>query len=214
MPRATFSAYIHTRLERPSIEGPWPIPFGADEAMRITAYLVEDGWLPRLGPPAGQDEVGIINLADAGWLLAGRPPETKARRWAGLAREKLVRDLRLGWDAFMQDWPLQVADAARVEEFAAYYDQATDDDVRFDAMSLALYSFDERQQEAPTPRLEAWFDDRLRRDFPLFGHPVRYWSCLQHPELEPSDPEYSFAISVQMRRIYWDCLRPLALKRG
>ncbi len=204
--RAAFAAHVHLKLERTSPSAPWLPVIGRDAARQVTEYLLSEGWRPKLGPPHEQEDVHTHYLAEAEWHLVPRPPETSATRWAGAARNVLERDLVLGSSDWMQDWPLEVSDARRIDEFLAYYDAATDDDVRFDTMALLLYCFDERAREAREPRLEAWFDHTLRRDFALHGQLVRYWSWLDRPVL---DDENSWAISPQLRRIFWDGLKLL-----
>lgn len=207
--QARFSAYVHLRLERPAGRGPWVVPVTVRDAQLVTEGLAHDGWQPRLGPPFDQD-VGET-LWDGEYLLEKTPPYTRAPRWERAAADKVTRDLRLPPDALEwdQDWPLSVANADQLEEITAYYDRADDDAVRFDTMSLALYAFDEQQQRGGSAALERWFDDRVRRDFRLHGHLIRYWSCLGVPDA--SLEEYGFAIAPQMRRLYFESLRPLAI---
>jgi hypothetical protein len=109
------------------------------------------------------------SYADGRWFLTDPPPDTEATRYGHPARTRLDQDLQLGSADWMQDWPLEVARTARLDEFLDYYDRADCDEVRHDAMWLALHAAE--RQLVPAPRWD-WFDSRLRQRFPLHAHAV------------------------------------------
>lgn len=134
---------------------------------------------------------------DARYFLTDPPPDTEATRYGHPARERLDRELALGSAPWMQDWPLEVARTARLDEFLAYYDRADCDEVRHDAMWLALHAAE--RQLVPAPRWD-WFDSRLRQRFPLHAHAV--FQLGRHPE---------DGFGGRLHALGLSCLRPVRL---
>ncbi|RLB49193.1 MAG: hypothetical protein DRJ42_21565 [Deltaproteobacteria bacterium] len=80
-------------------------------------------------------------------------------------------------EPWMQDWPLLVADPARVEEFIELYEASTEDEERFALMELVLCSLDEMPDAGKSlwPRVE----ELLVIAGPLHAYPVIEWSCVE-----------------------------------
>jgi hypothetical protein len=145
--------------------------------------------------------------------------QTHASEYAGGAKEILETELKLVSSQWMQDWPLEVSDSSRVEEFCNFYDRTTDLLVKFDTMQLALFSYEDLVRLSNVnwtqinESLSEWFDLRLRRDFALHGNTIAYWAALDResndPELSSTDPEFVFPMSGQLRRIWDDSLIPI-----
>lgn len=149
-------------------------------------------------------------------------PQTHALEYAGGANDTIEAELKLGSSHWMQDWPLEVSDPDRVEEFCAFYDRTADLIIKFDTMQLALFSYDDylrnsvfydRKQTQLDKTLSKWFDLTLSRDFALHGNTIAYWAALDResndPELSLADPQFVFPISGQLRRIWDDSLIPI-----
>ncbi|MEM6955748.1 MAG: hypothetical protein AAF645_08665 [Myxococcota bacterium] len=102
----------------------------------------------------------------------------------------------------MQDWPLEVADPNRVEEFLHLYAHSEDEEVRFALMELILYSLDERDDrgEARWSHVE----ELMVAAGPLHAQAVIYWSCLEQASdgaYKPiSRPDEQFGITPLARR--------------
>lgn len=113
------------------------------------------------------------DFSEGRWYITGPPPDTAADRYGHPARSRLDRDLGLPSEGWMQDWPLEVARWQDLDRYLEYYDAAGDDpdsdDVRHDAMWLALHAAEHRLE--PAPRWE-WFAERIRARFPLHAHAV------------------------------------------
>jgi hypothetical protein len=195
--------YVSLRLRRDEHLGPFHLPLGDDEAREVVSAALADRWIPGRG-----DREKIFD--EARWLVEGELEETDAPRWAGASCEILEDTLRLGSQNWMQDWPLEVADPRRLEEFCGFYDHATDPAVRFDVMWLVLCSYEQRLHQGPEPDVERWLDRVLRRDFPLHGHTVRYWARLDLAGRDHDDE--GRPLTPQMRRVWRDCLVPVPLR--
>ena len=202
---AKVRALFHTQLARDSGSATQLCPI-TEEHLRDLAR----GFSPGLdavkrsaGGPNGCARAGRELCTDGRWYVGTAPPDTGAPRYGGGASAVLEEALHLGSADWMQDWPLEVADRERVEEFRAYYDGAREPGVRFDVMQLLLFSYEHHPK---TPALDAWFDQALRRDFALHGHTILYWACLD------SNIDV-FEFTSWMRQIWWQSLVPAALAR-
>lgn len=206
---------IHGRLARGSAGGPFEVAFSRGQLREVLADALED-WAKEQSNDAliaGYETTYRIDV-DARWSMTNCPmPFTAAPRYSGGAQDILRRDLGVGWENWMQDWPLEVSDRARLDEFCAFYDQSADPFVMFDVMRLALFSYDEDRQLDEVH--SGWFEQALRRDFALHGHTVAYWAALDRPSDDPElthpDPEFVFTISGLLRRVWDAALIPIDL---
>ena len=78
-------------------------------------------------------------------------------------------------DEWMQDWPLEVADPSRLDEFLDLLKGAESEDDRVALMELVLYSLDEAD---PAKQREAWrvIGTMLERESGLYAREIIYWS--------------------------------------
>jgi hypothetical protein len=98
----------------------------------------------------------------------------------------------------MQDWPWEVADPERLDEFlAAYEDPSASDDERFVLMEMLLQSFEMRAREhgfdARWTRTLATLDQNVA----LHAYSIWYWSSLDGSE----DLEDHWLVTPDLRRI-------------
>ncbi len=203
---------VHGRLERASASKPFIIPLRVEQIGDLIEHAKEES-----ARDSGADERRgrRVRVPDARWRMKDcQIPRTSASEYAGKAQDVLESRFALGSAPWMQDWPLEVADPARVEEFCAFYDEATDPLVRFDVMQLALYSYDEQAEKSASSE---WFRKTLRRDFAIHGHTVAYWAALDREaddlELHRNDPEFAFGISGLLREVWETSLVRVEIER-
>jgi len=112
------------------------------------------------------------------------------RYWRFITPEALGRVARCaGVSDDPQDWPYEVPDASRVDEFIDLYEATVDDDERFALMELILYSLDESPEEVvlrwprvmPQAGRARWpqVEELLVAAGPLHAHQIIYWSCVE-----------------------------------
>lgn len=203
---------IHGRLVRASPNGPFMVPLAVDQIAELVEFAKEES---AQDDGSGERRERRLRDPDTRWRMKEcRISHTSAPQYAGKAQDFVESRFALGSAAWMQDWPLEVCDPARVAEFCAFYDEVTDPVVRFDVMQLALFSYDEQPEKSSS--LE-WFRTTLHRDFALHGHTVAYWAALDleadDPELQRADPELVFSISSLLREIWEASLFPVELER-
>jgi hypothetical protein len=97
----------------------------------------------------------------------------------------------------MQDWPWQVADAQRLDEFLAAYEYGgLNDDERFTLMEMILQSFEDL---AASTGFDARWDralDTIDRNIDLHASSVWYWSALDN-----DDPGALWLITPYLRSL-------------
>jgi hypothetical protein len=208
-PRRSVVGLIHGHLTRTLPGGAFSVTVRPDQVSEVLEHALSEWAKEEVSVPPDVPHPERYRVTDARWRMTECPiPTTRAPLYAGGAVRILEARLGLGSESWMQDWPLEVCNPARVEEFCAFYDQESDPIVKFDTMQLALYSYDECRRLDED--LSSWFERTLRRDFALHGNTVAYWAALERenddPELSLPEPEFVFRISGLLRRIWEDSL--------
>jgi hypothetical protein len=107
----------------------------------------------------------------------------------------------------MQDWPLEVADSSRVDEFCvAYESQEWEEVEKFALMELILYSIGDLEWEQQA----GWFErirPLLTRDFRVHLHTINYWRCSDELT-DDVDLDQLFPITPLMRQIWDEYFKP------
>jgi hypothetical protein len=111
-------------------------------------------------------------------------PEHLWRFPTGASVESLAKRFGLPNRPDMQDWPWEVADANRLDEFLTAYETAgLSDDERFTLMEILLQSFEDRARfHGFDPRWNRALE-ALDRNINLHAYSVWYWSDVEN-ELE------------------------------
>ncbi len=219
-PEKTITGLIHGNLAREFPHAPFIVTISLHQISKILADALAEWILNRssLDPETIHcpDHYRIHN--DARWGIKNcAVPFTRAPRYAGEAQATLNAEFELMSNSGMQDWPLEVSDPDRLEEFCAFYDQDIHPLVKFDTMQIALYSYDAsvRSTVAISESVSEWFDRTLGRDFALHGNTIAYWARLEResddPEFSLPDPEFVFRISGQLRQIWDRSLVPIEI---
>jgi hypothetical protein len=102
-------------------------------------------------------------------------PERFERYIAAATRARIAALASVPEDGWMQDWPLEVADPSRLDEFVDLLKRAESDDDRFALMELVLYSLDEAD---PAKQRDSWpvVQTMLEREPLLYAREIIYWS--------------------------------------
>jgi hypothetical protein len=119
-------------------------------------------------------------------------------RWpTAAAVDSLARRFGLTNDPMMQDWPWEVADADRIDEFLAVYESGElSDDARFTLMEIILQSFEDLGRTRDFDARWARTLDLLERSIDLHAHSVWYWSAL-----DTDDVNEQWLVTPFVRRI-------------
>lgn len=132
-------------------------------------------------------------------------PERFERYIGSATRAKIAALASVAGDDWMQDWPLEVADSSRLDEFIDLLTRAESDDDRFALMELVLYSFDEAE---PAKQREVWraIEAMLERDPILYAREIIYWSLGEETDdgtwkMDDLGEEEGFSITPLMRPV-------------
>lgn len=135
--------------------------------------------------------------------------ERHSRYSSRAAIAKLSALLRLPNDPGMQDWEIQVADHARLDEFlVAYGLPELDEDDRFTLMQLIVASLDDAVSAEPLfEPLWRRAAGLIRRDAHIHATTLAYWA-----RGNDRDPDHQFRITPRVRAL-WHEVRPAVRKR-
>ena len=223
-PNLKFLGLIHGHLSRVFPNDIFTVKVSISQIIEILEYALSEWSEEDVLKSSDVYLPECYRIEDARWRMKDcAVPQTNALEYGGTYQDILEAELNLGSSPGMQDWPLEVSDPDRVEEFCAFYDRQIDYSIKFDTMQLALFSYDDylrysrfsdRKRTQLDRTLAEWFDRRLRSDFAFHGNTIaHYWAALEReiddPELSVSDPEFVCAISGQLRRIWEDSLIPI-----
>ncbi len=108
-------------------------------------------------------------------------PEPKERYWTRQSIEKLALKFSLPHNDNMQDWPYEISDPNRVEEFFdALKDYATDQDTQFTLMDLVLQSLEESKIELFDSKIGFALQSYLKEHFETHAYQIWYWSAFDN----------------------------------
>ena len=121
------------------------------------------------------------------------------RYWTNKSIEKLANMFALPNYDYMQDWPYQVADPNRTEEFfnALKYFK-TEQDTQFTLMDLVLQSLEKSKIELSDSKLAYAIQRYLKRNYAIHAYQVWYWAAFD------TDLTDAWRISPFLREIWND----------
>ena len=124
-------------------------------------------------------------------------PEHLWRFDTAAAVDSLARRFCLPNDPRMQDWPWEVADPKRLDEFlAAYDDGGISDDERFTLMEIVIQSFEDLGPAIATDPRWGRTLEAIDRSIALHAHSVWYWSAV-----DSEAPEEQWLVTPFLRKI-------------
>ncbi len=90
----------------------------------------------------------------------------------------VASSLRVPYEDWMQDWPIEVADAARLAEFVGRCGKSEESEYRLLTMELILASLDRSFAEGgSSDQILASVESLIREDPEFFKPITEYWLC-------------------------------------
>lgn len=134
---------------------------------------------------------------------ATEPIEPPLRYWTQSSEVSLAARLRVPWEVVMQDWPWEVAEPERLDEYLGLYDALTDDDERFTLMDVMLQAVEE--QDSPLRLVQGWEElrQRIRQRPALHAWQMWYWRVWATATLTDA-----FFITPYTRELWWELYQP------
>jgi|SRR5580704_15336110 hypothetical protein len=165
----TVQALCHSKLAAAS-RGAWRYPLDDNAIVETIQQAYSDVWVDE---PARSR----VWLHDYGIASVART--VAPRYWECEGDIVPILGPRVTAESWMQDWPLDVSDPELLGPACDAYDRATDDQIRFTLMAVALWSYEEvlRRRGADDHARIAWLADRLHASFALHGHQVHRFAC-------------------------------------
>ena len=124
--------------------------------------------------------------------------EPKFRCGTAKARNSLIAKFNLPHEDWMQDWPYEVSEPEKIDQYFKYYDQVTDEDEKFYLMELLIQATDEQTEILKFNQYWLEVKTRLTKNFPIHEYTVHYWSSFENENLEDS-----WNITPYMRELWF-----------
>jgi len=115
-------------------------------------------------------------------------PEHLWRFWTKDSMENLAAKFQIPYDSSDQDWPWQVSDPNRLNEFiASYKNDGLTDDEKFTLMDLILQSFEDLESIEDLPKNSLWKEvyKFLDQNIDLHIYTVWYWADAYDFQISP-----------------------------
>lgn len=124
--------------------------------------------------------------------------EPKFRCGTAKAIYSVVIKFNLPHEEWMQDFPIEISDAEKIEDYFGFYDQVTDDDEKFVLMELLIQATTE--QPTSWDLYHSWLElkQRLIQDFLIHEYTVYYWCCFDNKDIEEC-----WSITPYMRELWY-----------
>jgi hypothetical protein len=92
--------------------------------------------------------------------------------WA--TAETVAKSIRVAHDSWMQDWPLEVADANRIEEFISHYDSEKNRECRIAIAVLIAESLNDAVAQGAASSQVLHQAGSILKNHPDI---IEYWAC-------------------------------------
>ncbi len=110
--------------------------------------------------------------------------EPKFRFVTAKTRNSLIAKFNLPFESWMQDWPYEISDPNKIDDYIRYYDQVTNDDEKFCLMELLIQSNDEQSEILKFNHYWLKIKTRLINNFPIHEYTIYYWSAFGNENFE------------------------------
>lgn len=128
-----------------------------------------------------------------------KPPE---RYWTKEAIDLVASRLDLQNEPWMQDWAYEVAEAEKLDQYLALFDEMRGyDDERFVLADIIIQAFEELGEAVQTDARWNSFVSELSSNTTLHGHQIWYWSALD------TSLKDAWNVSSEMRRLAENLIR-------
>lgn len=116
--------------------------------------------------------------------MTSKITQPKERYSTRKAIDKLVKELNMPHENWMQDWPYEIADSSQIDRYINYYQTITDEDEKLLLMRAILQATEE--QDSQELLLKYWdtIHHFLNEDFHIHEYTIYYWCCFDNDDLE------------------------------
>lgn len=123
--------------------------------------------------------------------------EPKPRYGSKKAIDKLVKELNMPHDNWMQDWPYEIANPDEIDNYINHYRTITDEDEKFVLMQAIIQATEDQDNQELL--LKYWNTIRhfLEENFNIHEYTIHYWCCFDTENIEDC-----WKISPLMRALF------------
>jgi hypothetical protein len=103
--------------------------------------------------------------------------EPKFRCGTKKAINELVAQYDYPHSDWMQDWPYEIADPNKIENYFRHYDEQTDEDKKFSLMEMLIQALTDIENENEFNENWILLKERIISNFKIHEYTIFYWSC-------------------------------------
>lgn len=122
--------------------------------------------------------------------------EPKFRCSTRKAIDELVAEYNYPYEAWMQDWPYEIANPKEVHNYFEHYDAQKDEDKKFCLMQMLVQSIENIDSNVEFEKNWIKLERLLFEDYKIHEYTIYYWCCFG------VRTENSFRISSKMRECW------------
>ena len=115
--------------------------------------------------------------------------------------EKLVKDLNIPFENWMQDWPYEVVDKNDIEKYLEYYITVNDEGRKFKVMEMLIQSIEEQESEENFIHYWNIVKHLIEKDFLIHEYTIWYWCLFE--EIDEDHIEDASKITPFLRNLWY-----------
>lgn len=116
--------------------------------------------------------------------MTSKITEPKFRCGTKKAIDKLVKELNMPHDEWMQDWPYEIADPNETDKYINYYQTINDEDEKFTLMLAIIQATEEQYNQELLLKYWNIIQPILNEDFHIHEYTIYNWCCFDNEDIE------------------------------
>ena len=123
--------------------------------------------------------------------------EPEFRCGTAKAIQKLVKELNMPYEDWMQDWPYEVASPNEIDKYICYYRKLTDDDEKFVLMEAIIQATEDLNTDKLFEEYLSIIKHLLEDNFTIHQYTIYYWASFDNEDIDDC-----WKISLFMRELF------------
>lgn len=105
--------------------------------------------------------------------------EPKFRCGNRKAIKELVSKYDYPYTDSMQDWPYEIAESKKIENYFQHYEEQVDDDKKFSLMEMLIQALTDIEDQNEFDKNWSCLRLKIIEDFDIHEYTIFYWSCFE-----------------------------------
>lgn len=129
--------------------------------------------------------------------MTSKITEPKYRYGTQKAIDKLVKELNMPYESWMQDWPYEIANPDEIDRYINHYQTITDEDEKFTLMLAIIQATEEQDNQQLLLKYWNRVQVFLKEDFHIHEYTIYYWCSFDNEDINDC-----WNITPLMRNLY------------